>query len=240
MKPLQLFIYINGRRVIGVQAGVDNVTSSGRLMKAVERDFLNDLQQNYPGMSWRLAGNQKQSYDIVNYLSIAFPLCMLAMYLLMATLFASYSQPLLIMYAIPFGIVGALIGHLLTGVGVTLWSLIGIVAVSGVVVNDNLILVDRINQGLRQGALLTEAIREAGIKRFRPIMLTSVTTFFGLLPLMYEQSMQAQFLVPMAVSLAFGVLFATVVSLLLVPVLYYILYDLQRISWRQFVRLQSH
>jgi multidrug efflux pump subunit AcrB len=147
-------------------------------------------------------------------------LAMRSIYALMAILFRSYWQPLLVLTAIPFGIMGAIFGHILLGLEISLMSLLGIVACAGVVVNDNLVLIDRINQIRSWGKHLEYALLKAGQDRFRPIVLTSLTTFVGLLPIIAETSFQAQFLIPMAVSLAFGVLFATGVTLLLVPCLY--------------------
>jgi len=226
--PTEISIH-NGKRSIRVKARLEEKVSTEQIMVSLRKDFLGNLSNRYPGMSWEKSGGQKRSQEMLSYLWLAYPLSMLAMYLLMATLFASYSQPLMIMLAIPFGIVGALLGHLLMGVGVTLWSLVGIIAVSGVVVNDNLVLVDRINNQRAEGVPLLKAIRDAGVTRFRPIALTSLTTFLGLFPLMLESSIQAQFLIPMAVSLAYGVMFATVISLILVPVFYAIMDDLQKI-----------
>ena len=174
-----------------------------------------------------LAGIQKNKKEAIDYLITSFSLALAIMYMLMASLFRSYTQPLMVMFAIPFGLIGALAGHLLMGVEITIWSLVGMVAVSGVVVNDTLVLVDYINRNRIAGVPLEIAIREAGAARFRPIMLTSLTTFAGLTPLMLEQSLQAQFMVPMAISLAFGVMFATVVSLVLVPSSYFILDDIK-------------
>jgi multidrug efflux pump subunit AcrB len=135
--------------------------------------------------------------------------------------------------AIPFGLIGAVLGHMLLGLDVSLLSLSGMIAVSGVVVNDNLVLVDYINRAREKGLAVASAIREAGVARFRPIMLTSLTTFAGLTPLMLEKSVQAQFLIPMAVSLAFGVIFATTVSLLLIPSAYHILEDIAALFRRK-------
>lgn len=220
----------NGKRVIGVQAKLDrSVTFEGKIMAAIRRDMLSDLVSKYPGMTWGLAGGQKRSEDVFDYLVIGYSISLLVMYLLMATLFSSYTQPLIVMYAIPFGIIGALLGHLIMGEGVTLWSLVGMIAVSGVVVNDNLVLVDRINHSRERGLDLFTAIRDAGVARFRPIVLTSLTTFLGLAPIMMEDSVQAQFLVPMAISIAFGVAFATAISLLLVPALYSVLSDIKNL-----------
>lgn len=226
--PSEITIH-NGKSSVRVKARLGEKVSTEQVMASLRKDFLNTLPGRYSDMTWQSAGGQKRSQEVLTYLTLAYPLSMLAMYLLMATLFASYSQPLMIMLAIPFGIVGALIGHILMGVGVNLWSLLGIIAVSGVVVNDNLVLVDRINQQRADGVPLLEAIRHAGVTRFRPIALTSLTTFLGLVPLMLESSVKAQFLISMAVSLAYGVMFATVISLILVPVFYAILDDLQKI-----------
>ncbi len=223
----------NGKRTIRVKASLDGKLSNAQVMSALRKDFFSELSEKYPGMSWKVAGGQEKGYEVLEYMSVAFPLSLLVMYLLMATLFGSYSQPLMIMYAIPFGLVGALLGHLLMGIDFTLWSLIGIVAVSGVVVNDNLVMVDRINQLRASGTPLREAIRDTGVSRFRAIMLTSMTTFLGLSPIMLETSVQAQFLIPMACSLAFGVLFSTAITLILVPALYNILDDVQVLIAKQ-------
>lgn len=214
------------RRVIHVKAKVDdNVTSTVKVMAALRADYLDSISENYPGMAWDVAGAQKEKDEFKDYLGKAYWIALLGMYVMMATLFRSYAQPLMVMFAIPFGLIGALVGHLVAGMEVTLWSLVGMIAVSGIVVNDNLVLVDFMNRNKEKGISLQESIRKAGVARFRPIMLTSLTTFGGLVPLMLETSLQAQFLIPMAVSIAFGVLFATLVSLVLVPATYYILDD---------------
>jgi multidrug efflux pump subunit AcrB/ribosome modulation factor len=216
------------KRIIRVQARVDeSLNNEGAIMTSLKNNFLNTVKQNYSGVRWGLAGMQKNKKEAIDYLITSFSFALAIMYMLMASLFRSYTQPLMIMFAIPFGLIGALGGHLLMGVEITIWSLVGMVAVSGVVVNDTLVLVDYINRNRIAGVPLDIAIREAGAARFRPIMLTSLTTFAGLTPLMLEQSLQAQFMVPMAVSLAFGVMFATVVSLILVPSIYFILDDIK-------------
>ena len=150
---------------------------------------------------------------------------MLIVFALLAIPLGSYVQPLIIMTAIPFGMVGAIFGHLLMNWDLSMFSVIGMVAVSGVVVNDSLVLVDYINRAHAKGTPILDAVEAAGISRFRPILLTSLTTFAGLSPLLAEQSVQAQFLIPMAISLAFGVLFSTVVTLVLVPSAYLIVED---------------
>jgi len=221
----------NGRRVINVTARLDdNVIREPDLMLQLNRDFLSSVGERYSGMHWQIAGSQKDKAEFKRYLKNSYPLALLGMYICMAILFRSYAQPLMVMFAIPFGLIGALFGHLLLGLELTLWSVIGMIAVSGVVVNDNLVLVNYINRKRRQGTPILEAIREAGAARFRPIILTSLTTFAGLVPLMLGESLQAQFLIPMAVSLAFGVLFATTVSLILVPALYFVLSDFEKLA----------
>jgi multidrug efflux pump subunit AcrB len=145
---------------------------------------------------------------------------MLIIYGLMAVPFRSYWQPVLILTAVPFGVMGAIWGHIIMGREISMFSLLGVLACAGVVVNDNLVLIDRINQLRAQGLSVLESLLQGGQDRFRPIILTSLTTFIGLLPIMAETSVQAQFLIPMVISLAFGVLFATAVTLVLVPAMY--------------------
>ena len=156
-------------------------------------------------------------------------LAMLVIYVLLAIPFRSYTQPLLIMSSIPFGFVGAVVGHVLMGFELSFVSIMGIIALAGVVVNDSLVLVDAANKARKAGSGPWEAIVYAGTRRFRPILLTSLTTFFGLLPMIFETSVQARFLVPMAVSLGYGVLFATAIALLFVPALYLIREDV--LNW---------
>jgi multidrug efflux pump subunit AcrB len=219
---------IDRKRVIEVSASVDeNQAVAGQVMTDLKSSFLQSLSQRYPGVTWGKAGSQKDQDELISAMVHGFILAMMGIYILMAIPFRSYAQPLMVMSAIPFGLIGAVIGHLLLGLDISLLSLSGMIAVAGVVVNDNLVLVDYINRHRNAGRPLAKAIRDAGAARFRPIILTSITTFAGLTPLMLERSVQAQFLIPMAVSLAFGVMFATVVSLLLVPASYYILDDVK-------------
>jgi multidrug efflux pump subunit AcrB len=149
----------------------------------------------------------------------------LVVFALLAIPFKSYLQPLIVMAAIPFGMVGALLGHIIMGYELSIISVMGLVALGGVVVNDSLVLIDAANRARRGGKSAFDGIREAGVRRFRPIVLTSLTTFLGLTPMILETSVQARFLIPMAISLAFGVLFATVIILLLVPAFYLVLED---------------
>jgi multidrug efflux pump subunit AcrB len=148
--------------------------------------------------------------------------------------FRSYLQPFIIMAVVPFGVAGAVLGHFLTLQSLSMLSLLGIIALSGVVVNDSLVLVDYINRRRSHGITLQDAVHEAGIVRFRPILLTSLTTFMGLVPILLERSLQAQFLIPMATSLGFGVLFATFITLLMVPAVYLVLEDFKRFLARWF------
>jgi multidrug efflux pump subunit AcrB len=165
-------------------------------------------------------------------MAIGFSLALFGIYALLAIPTKSYLQPLIIMGVIPFGIIGAIAGHWLIGLPISLMSVMGVIALSGVVVNDSLILVDYINRAVQQGQRRYDAVIEAGQRRFRAILLTSLTTFFGLAPMLLEKSTQAQGIVPMAVSLAFGIVFATVITLLLVPCLYLILEDINRL-WQR-------
>jgi len=226
-------------RVISVSAFVDAGKNSTKAVIAdLEAGFLQQLTET-TAVKWTKAGKQKSIVEFVEILTSSYLLALIAMYLVMAILFSSYTQPLLVMFAIPFGLVGSLLGHLLLGVDVTLWSFIGMVAVSGIVVNDNLVLIDYINEKRSQGEDLETAITSAGIRRFRPIILTSLTTFIGLVPIMSETSLQAQFLIPMAISLAFGVLFATLVSLLLVPAVYLLIQDVVNVVTTLLFKKQS-
>jgi multidrug efflux pump subunit AcrB len=159
-------------------------------------------------------------------------LAMMVIYALMAVAFRSYWQPLLILTAVPFGLMGAIFGHMILGWQVSMFSIMGVTACAGVVVNDNLVLIDRINRLREEGMELVTALLQAGEDRFRPIILTSLTTFVGLLPIMSETSVQAQFLIPMVTSLSFGVLFATGVTLVLVPALYLIAEDARALRAR--------
>jgi multidrug efflux pump subunit AcrB len=196
-----------------------HLVSEKQVMASLRRDFLDDMSMRYPGSSWGIAGKPKAALEFVSYLGDSYLIALFAIFFLLTVLFGNYSQPLLVMSAIPFGIVGAFIGHFILGHDITLWSMVGVVAVSGVVVNDNLVLLDCVNHNRANGLNLFDSVLEAGASRFRPILLTSITTFAGMAPLIIDNSLEARFLVPMAVSLAFGVLFATLVSLILVPAL---------------------
>lgn len=178
------------------------------------------LQARYPGLTLNLDGELREESEFLSAMLMYMGLAMLIVYALMAIPFRSYWQPFLVLTAVPFGIMGAIFGHLIFDWQISMFSLLGVIAAAGVVVNDNLVLIDRCNQLRAAGHDAFEALLQGGEDRFRPIILTSLTTFVGLLPIMSETSVQAQFLIPMVISLAFGVLFATGVTLLLVPCLY--------------------
>ncbi len=219
---------VDRRRVINVTADVDEaVANAGEINADLARNILPKLMEQYPGLTYRFAGAQQERSESLGSLRINFAIAMLAIYGLLAVQFRSYAQPVIVMSAIPFGIVGATIGHLLMGFNLSILSLFGIVALCGVVVNDSLIMIDLINRERASGIELSQVIRDSVTRRFRPIMLTTMTTFFGLLPMLLEKSIQARFLIPMAISLAFGVVFATMITLLLVPSLYMILEDIK-------------
>ncbi len=216
------------KRVVNITASVDsNIANAKEIINAVSQTVLPDLIADYPGLTYDLVGEEKEQRESFGSMKKGFLLALFGIYALLAIPFRSYSQPILIMLAIPFGIIGAVIGHFIMGFNLSILSIFGIVALSGVVVNDSLLLIDFINRQRRETSDLIQAISKAGMRRFRPILLTSLTTFFGLTPMILETSVQAQFLIPMAISLAFGVLFATGITLLLIPSLYYILEDIR-------------
>jgi len=184
---------------------------------------LDEMVAQYPGVSYTLEGEAREQSDSMGSLEIALYFVFFIIYCSLAIPFKSYWQPLVVMSVIPFGVLGAMLGHWIMGFDLSLMSLLGMLALIGVVVNDSLVLVDYINKKRLEGMALMDAVSTAGAARFRPVMLTSLTTFIGLMPLLFEKSTQAQFLIPMAVSLGFGILFATFITLILVPVNYVLL-----------------
>jgi multidrug efflux pump subunit AcrB len=220
-------------RVIKVTADIDPaLTNANEVRMALKDTVLPRLQNLYPGLRFTVEGEGKQQQESLGDVIKGFGLALFGIYALLAVPFRSFSQPLIVMAAIPFGFVGALMGHLIMGFNFSLLSLFGMVGLAGVVVNDSLVLVYTANRLRRQGKLSYEAIVKAGRLRFRPILLTSLTTFAGLTPMLLERSVQAQFLIPMAISLGFGVLFGTLVTLLLIPSGYMILEDLRNLFGR--------
>ena len=230
---------VDRNRAISVTASVDvSVTSAGQVTADLEERILPEVLASYPGVVYTFGGAQAEQVDAVAGLQLGFILALLMIFALLAVPLRSYVQPLIIMSAIPFGLIGAVWGHFIMGIDVTMMSMFGLVALSGVVVNDSLIMVDFINRKRRLHTDIATAVREAGVSRFRAIMLTSLTTFVGLVPLMTENSFNAAFMLPMAVSLAFGVLFATFITLMLVPTAYLILDDIERGMRRLFGRTE--
>ena len=217
----------SGQRTISVTANADlNIVEPARVVDQILNDYAPNLLLNYPGVKIELQGSSLEEKTGMQEVLYTFLAALFGIYALMAIPLRSYVQPLIIMSVIPFGIVGAIVGHWILGIAMSSLSLIGIIALAGVVVNDSLILVDHVNKRVEQGIETTQAAIEGGGARFRAILLTSLTTFFGLVPILVETSTQAQMVVPMATSLAFGILFATVITLILVPCLYSILGDL--------------
>ncbi|HPG68428.1 MAG TPA: efflux RND transporter permease subunit, partial [Candidatus Hydrogenedentes bacterium] len=220
----------NGLRRIQVDAEVDYA-------RANPTEITNDLQTNcfpglrakHPGVMMSLQGAKRDTAESMNSLFIGFPLALIGIFVIIATTFRSYAQPVIIMFTIPFGIIGALIGHLVMGLDVTLISLFGIVALSGVVVNDAIVLIECINSLIANGMPVFDALKRGGARRFRAIFLTTITTIGGLYPMIAEKDFQAQFLIPMALSLAYGVGLATLLTLFLEPCFLGILNDIRRL-----------
>ena len=217
----------DGKRILDITAKVDHTIANTREIEAnLNNEVLPELANDYPALEYSFAGRNRSRATSLGSLNQGAIFALFGIFCLLALQFRSYFQPLVVMSAIPFGVIGAFLGHWIMGYQLSLVSLLGIVALSGIVVNDSLILVDFINNARRRGATLREAILQGGTRRFRPILLTSLTTFFGLLPMITETSLQARFLIPMAISLGFGVMVATFITLLLIPCLYFILEDI--------------
>jgi len=223
---------IDRQRTLSVTADFDKEQGNLSAVQDELEEFLQQSISSYPGMSYEMAGEARDQKESSQELKFGMYGLLLVIYILLAIPFKSYSQPLVVMMVIPFGMVGAVIGHWIMGMNLTLLSLMGVLALSGVVVNDSLVLVDYINRKRAEGLTLFDAVYAAGGRRFRPVLLTSLTTFAGLMPLLFEKSTQAQFLIPMAVSLGFGILFATVITLFLVPINYLIMEDIKHYGVR--------
>lgn len=218
------------KRVINVTATVDARTGNVQdILQDLRRTVLADLTADHPGLGFDLEGEERERRESFGSMGQGFLMALFLIFALLAIPFRSYSQPLIVMAAIPFGIVGAIWGHMIMGINLSMLSLFGVVALSGVVVNSSLLLIDFINSGRKKGMAVRDAVLASGRRRFRPILLTSLTTFFGLTPMILERSVQAKFLIPMAVSLGFGILFATGITLLLIPALYMVLEDGRRL-----------
>ncbi|MEH6610324.1 MAG: efflux RND transporter permease subunit [Halioglobus sp.] len=230
---------VDRKRVVNVQADVNKaLVEPGKVAQMLATDVLPQLKNKYPGMQYFLDGETADQESTSSALSYGFVIVLLMIFGALAIPLKSYVEPLLIMSVIPFGVIGAILGHLILGADISLLSVIGIVGLVGVVVNDSLVMVDFINHYQDEGHDWRESVMEAGPKRFRAVILTSLTTFLGLLPIQLETSIQSEFVKPMAISVAFGVLFATFVTLILVPVLYYIAKDIENFGGRAMAKLR--
>ncbi|NWK54559.1 efflux RND transporter permease subunit [Verrucomicrobiaceae bacterium N1E253] len=222
---------VDRKRAIKISADVDRtVANANEVVGRFNEEVLDDLATRFPGVKWDYLGEQKDQSDSLSEMGTKFIFALLGIYVLMAIPLKSYIQPVIVMSVIPFGMVGAVAGHIFMGMDLSIMSMLGIIALAGVVVNDSLVLVEYVNRHREDEKSLIVAVRRAGAARFRPILLTSLTTFAGLMPMLLETDMQARFLIPMAVSLGFGILFATTITLLLVPSVYMMLEDLKSIS----------
>ncbi len=213
----------NGRRVLQVTGDATPKSRAGEVLTDIQKTALPGLIRKYPGLGYSFEGRRAEINESMSSLKMSFAIALIVIFAMLAIPLRSYSQPLVIMMSVPFGIVGAILGHLIMGYSMSVISMFGVVALSGVVVNDSLILISFANNA-RENLNMTprQAIREAALQRFRPILLTSLTTFGGLAPLIFESSFQARFMIPMAISLGFGILFALFISLVIVPALYLI------------------
>lgn len=231
---------VDRQRSINVTADVDTAKgNSNEILAGLQANELPALQGKYPSLRYNFEGERREQSETMGGLARGFVLSLVLIFALIAIPLKSYLHPLIVMSAIPFGFVGAVLGHVVMGMELTVLSMFGLVALAGVAVNDSLVLVDFINRARRAGVPMTEAVRDAGVKRFRPILLTSLTTFAGLTPLILEKSLQAKFLIPMAVSLGFGVMYCTFTTLVLVPAQYLVLEDLHKVARKIFGRKEE-
>lgn len=216
----------NRQRTITVSADIDpELVEPSEVSKEISEEYIPGLLSRYPGVSFALEGASLEEQEFVRNLSIASVAALFLIYALIAIPLHSYTQPLIIMSIIPFGLIGAVVGHIILGKAISMYSLFGLIALAGVVVNDSLIMLDFINKARLDGVPAKQAVIQSGTQRFRAIILTSLTTAFGLLPIMLETSLQAQFVIPMAISMSFGIIFATVITLFLIPSLYLLMGD---------------
>ncbi len=223
----------DGMRRVAVSANVNtNKANANEIFAELKGGFFQELERRNDGIHVALQGEQKKMRESFESLFVGFPLALLGIFIIIAAIFRSYAQPFVIMFVVPFGIIGGIIGHLLLGFELSIMSVFGFVALSGVVVNDAIVLIERINENLAEGMSFFDAIVNGGIRRFRAIMLTTLSTVGGLTPLIMETNFQARFLIPMALSLAAGVAFATVLTLVLIPCLLAILNDLRMVAAR--------
>ena len=218
---------LNRKRTVTVSADIDpEQVEPGVIIEEISSTFIPELLSRHPGVSYGLEGASLEQMEFIRNITVATIAALFLIYALIAIPLRSYVQPLIIMSIIPFGLIGAVVGHYIMGVAISMFSLFGLIALAGVVVNDSLIMVSFINRAREEGVPARQALVGSGVQRFRAIILTSLTTAAGLMPIMLERSVQAQFVIPMAISLSFGILFATVITLFLVPALYLLQQDL--------------
>lgn len=218
----------NGHRAVTVTADVTPPSLASGIVETILKTDMPQLQQRYPGLQFGLEGRQADRIESLRSLGYGMLAALAIIYVLLAVAFRSYIQPMIVMTGIPFGMVGAIVGHLIMGYSLSLVSMFGIVALSGVVVNDALVLIDFANRERDRGREVAQAILNAATTRFRAVILTTLTTFGGLAPMIFETSRQARFLIPMAISLGFGILFATLITLILIPSLFLMIEDLRK------------
>jgi multidrug efflux pump subunit AcrB len=216
----------NRKRAITVTADADlALIEPAKVIQEIRADFMPELVAKYSGVDFELEGASLEEQKLLKNILVASVIALFLIYALIAIPLHSYSQPIIIMSVIPFGLIGAIVGHIVFGKAVSMMSLFGLIALAGVVVNDSLIMMDFINKARQEGLNRFDAVIQSGTARFRAIILTSLTTAGGLLPIMLETSTQAQFVIPMAISMSFGIIFATVITLFLIPCLYLLLLD---------------
>jgi multidrug efflux pump subunit AcrB len=219
----------NGRRNLQVKANVTPKSKAGEILNDLKDTELKRIMAKYPGLEYSFEGQEADMADSMSSLKMSFVLAVLAIYALLAIPFQNYLMPLVVIVTIPFGVIGAIFGHLLMGYDLSIMSLLGIVALSGVVVNDSLVLIDHaLHLQKNSDKPPAEIIRTAAAQRFRAIILTTLTTFCGIMPMIFETSRQARMLIPMAISIGFGILFATLITLILIPSLYLVVDDIRR------------
>ena len=223
----------NGRRTVDVTAQMTPRGDSPKVVESLQANVFPQMKTDFPGLDIQLGGHQRREAESMASLIKSCAIAMLFIYMLLAIPFQSFLQPLVVMIAIPFGLVGAFLGHMMLGYGLSMISLLGVVALSGVVVNDSLMLINTYNVYLKRGMFWRDAITRAASRRFRPIILTTVTTFGGLAPMIFETSRQAQMMVPMAISLGFGILFATFITLAIIPCLCAVIEDIRALFGKQ-------
>ena len=226
-KAYSSIIRENGIRVVTVSADADSSTvEPRRVISDITENYIPEMRDKFPQLKFDLEGSSSETVKLVQELTNASIAALFLIYILIAIPLKSYLQPIIIMSVIPFGLIGAVIGHIVLNEAISMFSLFGLVALAGVVVNDSIIMVDFINKARQEGMDIIQAVVNSGTQRFRAIILTSLTTAIGLMPIMTETSTQAQFVIPMAISIAFGIVFATVITLFLVPCLYVLQDDL--------------